>query len=68
MLFRKIIEISSDSAILKEKHFTYTYKTAITRLDFDENQDLVGYFTLHKDLIQIQSDVLWFRLGYYQIS
>jgi predicted GNAT family N-acyltransferase len=28
-------------------------KTAITRLYFDEYQDLVGYFTLHNDLIQI---------------
>jgi hypothetical protein len=28
-------------------------KTAITRLYFDENQNLVGFFTLHNDLVRL---------------
>lgn len=39
---------------LKEKALNLQLqKTAITRLYFDENQNVVGYFTLHNDLIQI---------------
>jgi hypothetical protein len=39
---------------LKEKALKlHVQKSSITRLYFDENQNLVGFFTLHNDLIQI---------------
>jgi hypothetical protein len=39
---------------LKEQALKFhQLRSAVTRLYFDENQNLVGYFTLHNDLIHV---------------
>lgn len=50
---------SSDENLIKEFLLTkalyfHELQTAITRLYFDENQNLVGFFTLHNDLIELE--------------
>lgn len=46
-------EISVELFLREQALKLHQLRSAVTRLYFDENQNLVGYFTLHNDLIHV---------------
>lgn len=46
-------EISVERFLKEEAFSLHKFQTAITRLYFDNENHLVGYFTLHNDLVQL---------------
>ena len=46
-------ELQVEQFLKEEAQHLHDSRTAITRLYFDENQNLVGYFTLYNDIVQV---------------
>ncbi len=52
--FESFDENSIKEFLLTKALYFHELQTAVTRLYFDENQNLVGFFTLHNDLIELE--------------
>lgn len=46
-------ELQVELFLKEEAQQLHDSKTAITRLYFDENQNIIGYFTLYNDIVQV---------------